>query len=32
MGHQVTQVAFKSYAQFAKCITKINGTKIILKI
>ena len=28
MIDQVTQVAFKNCAPFAKCITKINGTTI----
>ena len=27
-GNQVTQVAFKNYAPFTKCITKIDGTAI----
>ena len=26
IGHQVTQVAFKNFAPFTKCITKIDGT------
>ena len=26
--HQVTQVAFKNFALFTKCITKTDGTKI----
>ena len=26
IGHQITQVAFKNCALFAKCITKIDGT------
>ena len=28
IGHQVTQAAFKNFAPFNKCITKINGTTI----
>ena len=26
IGHQVTQVAFKNFAPFTKCVTKIDGT------
>ena len=28
IGHQATQVAFKNYALFTKCITKIDRTTI----
>ena len=28
IGHRVTQVAFKNYAPFTECITKIDGTTI----
>ena len=28
IGHQATQVSFKNWAPFTKCITKINGTTI----
>ena len=28
IGHQVTQVAFKVFSPFTKCITKIDGTAI----
>ena len=30
IGHQVTQVSFKNCALFIKCITKIDGTTIMM--